>query len=401
MKIPMKYDGLIYDGYEENLTRGVPITQIADILNEEWGTDFSESSMRGRYTARKQYLETAMNDQEYQEQLFKIATNRSKLVEERKIINKQRTIVDTALRQSGERRVLENIIREFYQKDYIHRPISQMAITTLEENVRMYSYADAHWGYVIEMMNNTYNPEVAQARLTYIFKWIIEDAKRHGYKEIIISDLGDQIEGASLRVSQLANIAESMTKQAKHYAVLIAGLIKMVAQELPEVKITMAMVSEDNHSQIRLYNTKRDELGEGLAELICADIENIVNTAHEYGGLKNLTFVTADEILLTINGFNMVLAHGHQYGRNDDILKDVELRHQVPVHLYVAGHWHRFSIKWKDVKDGAQQAMIFLPSVVGDTDFSDTLHVSTYPGFCKITINTAYKISNAKVIRLI
>lgn len=399
-KIPKHLNELIYQSYEEYLDKGTPIVQIASILNEEWGTDYAESSLRGRYTQQKEIYETQEDDERTQKELIQIAQGRLRLKEERKIINKQRTIIDQQVKEYSERSLIKEVISDFYGKEFTHNV--SLTVTQIDESKEeyLYAYSDVHLGYFCDLIENRYNIEETINRLTRIYDLIILDALEHGYKKIYISDLGDQIEGSALRISQLVRIAEGMTEQARDYANIIVELIKKVSKYLPNTEVELLMISEDNHAQLRLFSTKRDELPENLALLITNHIQNTIDLAHEYGHMKNINFRQGDEILLKLNGYNVVLAHGHQYGRNENILYSVEQRHGTSVHLFIAGHWHQFSVKYKNVKDGGQQALIFLPSVVGDTDFSERLFLSCYPGFVKITIDLDNKIANARLVRL-
>lgn len=403
MKIPQKYNKLIFEGYEELLNKGVPKYQIADILNERWGTDFPESSMRGRYERERIAGTGGMEEAEYQERLFTIANNDLRLKEQRKILVKQRGMVDAIATEYSQKRLVESVIKDMWEKEMTHNEAVTLGSPRVSKEENIYAYGDVHWGYEIDHPQFQYNNEVAKGRMHKIFSDIIHDTKANGYKKIYIADLGDQIEGSSLRVSQLIRITESMTQQAKNYANEVIRLIKMVAKELPDVEVKFLMISEDNHGQLRLFNTKRNELPENLVLLITNQVEMVIDTLHEADVYKNLTFVAGDEIVLNLGEktpYNVVFAHGHQYGRSEDILQKTEQRHGHTTHLYVAGHWHQFSVKYKNVKDQGQQAMIFLPSVVGDTDFSDTLFLSCYPGFLKITIDLDTRVSNAKLIRL-
>jgi hypothetical protein len=391
--IPHKYNKLIFDGYEELLNRGVPKTQIAEILNERWGTDFPESSLRGRYEREKIASNpNGLDDAEYQEKLFTIAQNDLRLKEQRKILTKQRGMVDAIAREYSEMGAVKQVIADMWGQVTHHRDIELIKLDMKEKVMPIYAYGDVHWGYNYE---GYYNKEIAQQRLTVMMSQVVQDVQSHGYKEIYIADLGDQIEGASLRVSQLLRITESMTQQAKEYTDFIIGLMKTIALALPKVKVNYLMISEDNHAQLRLFNTKRDELPENLALLITNGVEHTVSTAHEFGGMLNLQFTAADEIFVSLDGYNIVFAHGHQYGRKDDILEKTKRRHGKDVHLFIGGHWHQYSMKYKNIEGGVQQSLLFLPSIVGDTDFSERLFLSSYPGFAKVTINLEEKIANA------
>lgn len=328
-----------------------------------------------------------------------------KQIEKRKEMNLVRTLVETNAREYSEKSVIAQTIANVWGKEPYHEVQITITDKYTTDETQIYAYSDVHYDYTNNHPKMIYNKSVAKERMMQIYNYIKNDVIENRYKHIYILDNGDPIEGSGLRVSQLLRTSESMTKQASEYTDIVISCIKWLAKELKEhdVKIDFLMVSDDNHGQLRLYGTKRDELPENILVLITNAVKNTIDTAHEFDGLMNLTFTTADEILLTLgktNPYNVVIAHGHQYGRADDILQKTEQRHDCTTHLYVSGHWHQYSIKYKNVKENGQQAMIFLPSVVGDTDFAERLFLSCYPGFCKITIDIENRVSNAELIRL-
>lgn len=397
-KIPQELDALIYEKYEGYLNAGVPISQIAYYVNEEMGWDYPESSLRGRYTRMKAIHEHELDDVEMNDRLYKIAKSSVALRLERKIINRERSVVDTLAREMSEKSVVAQVMMSLWGKEPEHNYLvdKEVEVSTIDET-RIYAFADVHWGYVCDLLGNKYDNEIASLRIREMFDSIIEETLRKGYKEIYVADLGDQIEGEALRVSQLVRISEGMTKQASNYATLMKGEYKRLAKMLRDVKITVLQITDDNHSQLRLYGTGRNEMPENLSMMLGNDIKNMVDTAHEFGGMENLDVIVGDEILMSFNDYNVVFAHGHQYKRNEDVLHSVEQRHQKRVHAFVAGHWHQFSVKYKNYTHGGQQVLIFLPAVVGDTDFSESLFLSGRPGFAKISIDTVNKIANAKM----
>ena len=324
-------------------------------------------------------------------------------IEERKRMNLVRSVVETNVREYSEKSLLAETIIGIWNKEPEHFTDRQVVVLQTSKEEHIYAFSDVHDGYKNSHPKMTYNQEITEKRLWEIAERIVADVKLHGYDHIHVLDNGDPIEGAGLRVSQLLRITEAMTLQAKHYTNTMKAIIKWVSEQLPNVKIKWLMVSDDNHGQLRLYNTKRDELPENIVVLITNALKNIIESAQEFGGLQNIEFITADVILLTFGEekpFNVVCAHSHQYTKNDDILNQVSQRHDVTCHLFIGAHWHLASVKYKNVKDGGQQAMVWLPSVVGDTDFSEQLFLSCYPGFAKITIDTVSRMSNAQFIRL-
>lgn len=401
-KIPAEYNDVIFDEYDNLLAVGVPITRVADLVNEKLGTDFAESSLRGRYIQEKNKRGAAPieDDEEYQKRLLKIAQEQIKLKHEQKIVTKERSVVHGMLRESTDKQAVSDAITRIWDMEEVHFGLREVKSKMTGKKVHGYSFGDVHDGYLSDLEQNLYNPDITEERMWAIAKSIVDDVRRNGYKEIFISDHGDDIEGAGLRVSQLIRIAEEMTKQAKHYANLITTIIKWLSEELVDVNITFIMISSDNHSELRLYNTKRGDMDENLQLLITNHVQAVVDTAHEYNGLQNIHFIQGDEVMMNFNGKNVVFAHGHQYSKHDNILEQVEHRHNAVVMAYIAGHWHRFSVKYRNVKNKAQQALIHLPSVVGDTDFSDSLFLSSVAGFAKVTIDTDRGHINAEFIPL-
>lgn len=406
-KIDAQYNDVIYEEYEKLLAVGVPITRIADLVNEKMGTDFAESSLRGRYKDEKNKREGAdiQDDEEYQKRLLRLAEADIKLMFNRKVIQKERSVVNGLLRESADKSVVTEAIVNLWGEEPLHKNSAKVDFnqrTDLHEYKYGYSFGDVHYGYKSDLAKNPYNPEIAAHRVRWMFDRIIWDVQEYGYKEIFLVDHGDSIEGSALRVSQLLNIAEDMTKQASSYTDLFIEGIKTLSKSLPNVLINVMMISSDNHSELRLYNTKRGDLPENLQSMIAHDVNRSISDIQEFGGLNNITFTYADEIYATFGGEEnaIVFAHGHQYSRRENILEQVEHKHGKPVMAYIGGHWHSFSVKYKNVKNGVQQALIFLPPVVGDTDYSDSLFVSSLPGFCKIKIDTVWHHVSAEFISL-
>ena len=408
-KIPTEYNDVIYEEYDKLLAVGVPVVEIARLINDKLATDFAESSIRGRYKQEKLRREGAdiQDDEEYQKRLLRLAEADIKLMFNRKVIQKERAVVNGLLRESSDKSVCVDAMVRLWDEEPIHnsRETFKVQESDYHDSIN-YHITDTHYGYVCELAKNPYNPHEAARRVRQAFVDMEVDIINNAYGVVTIVDHGDSIEGSALRVSQLLNIAEDMTRQASSYTDLIIECIEELSQNLPHVRINFVMISSDNHSELRLYNTKRGELPENMQLVIANNVERHIKQAHKYNKMDNVTFVQGDEVIInfgtTLTGqeVNVVCAHGHQYTRKENILEQVEHRHGVPVMAYIGGHWHNFSVKYKNVKNGIQQALIFLPPVVGDTDYSDSLFMSSQPGFCKTKVNSSKGYINAEFISL-
>lgn len=398
-RIPKEEDEQIWEFYSIHIDAGYKYKETAEKYNAEYGTNYAESSLRGRY--KKFDSNVGLND----EVRDSLAKREVTLMKNQRRNTSLRSVTMSMTREMAEQEILADTIAEVFAYPAEDKPKEFFEVDKVfdKSEIPMYNFSDTHYGYNYTSKEFAYNVETADARLNYIADYIITDTRKHGYKHIYITDNGDQIEGSALRISQLVTLALNMVEQVKDYSNQIVKMIKKLHKELPDVKITFAMVTEDNHAQLRLFRTQRDEMPENLALLIASHINSTIEIAHEHGGLENIEFIYGGEVLLNIDDeqpFNVLLAHGHQYGRKDDIIDKGSVRHGKTVHLYIGGHWHNYSMKHKIVKDGGQQSLLFLPSVVGDTDFSERLFLSNYPGFTKTVIDLEDRITHSKVIRL-
>ena len=208
-KIPQEYNDVIYEEYDKLLAVGVPVLRIAELVNEKLGTQFPESSLRGRYKHEKLRREGA----DLQKRLLRLAEADIKLRYERKVIGKERSVINGLLRENVDRRVVVDMCVQLWGEEPLHQETTRLEWGKSVKS-HGFSFSDPHYGYRSTMKKNIYNPEVTAQRIRKMFDYIIKRTLDKGYDKIFISDQGDDIEGSALRVSQLVNIAEDMTKKA-------------------------------------------------------------------------------------------------------------------------------------------------------------------------------------------
>lgn len=374
--------------YEELLEEGLNRKEIAEHINEDLGLDLEESTYRKAFYAHKAEMMMANGDEEvYQQRLLTLARKDLKQKEERKKLVRQRALVDQRIRDIGDKSAVAMAIESIWHQATEKVPsFVAKSATVGNKNYRIYAWGDPHWGYNIDNGAIKYNPSVTMERMDNMFRDITTDIVSGGWTEVYLADLADDIEGAALRASQLLNIAESMTSQAKAYTEYLKDRIKKLVELFPNVKFTFIHIGEDNHSQLRLHNSSRDELPDNLQLLITHTMATFINTAHEFGALKNLTYVTAPEVLMNFDGMNVVFSHTHQYRRSDNILDLLRHKFDTDVQALVGAHWHAYSHKNRNTQNGAQESLIWVNSIVGDTEYSDRLSVSGRPGFVMLTV---------------
>lgn len=403
MKIKHNQRALVIQLYEEGLEQGLGPTAISHLINEQLNLDCAESTYRSLYKSYELERVLFREDKEdLQDRYTKLTQRELKIKETQKVLVRQRAVVDIPIKNMADKNLMLHIAEKIFGQPASHH--KQMLLThagdTGAHYVPIYCYADVHWDYTINDPDKHlfYNTTVAAERLDNFYSYVVLDARKHGYKKIYITDQADDIEGSALRVSQMLHIMEAMTRQAKGYGDYLIQKIEWLNDELPEVEIVFAHVSEDNHSQLRLHGTSRDELPEMLQDLVTNKIKTAVDIYHKCGKYLNFTYQAAGEIVIDFEGMKGLFIHGHQYNKNDNILTDAGKRHETKLHFAVVAHWHVYSHKNKDLQRGIQESLIFLPAIVGQTDYAERNNWSGRAGFAKIKVYTKKKYVVSKQI---
>jgi hypothetical protein len=314
--------------------------------------------------------------------------------EERKLLNRERAIVEGYARENADKSaVVQAIIRLW--NIIVRTEPEFIALNVGTGRPPIYAFGDIHWGYKSKVDQTPYNPAIAAGRLEAIFRVIGNQVTQYKFKKIYIVDLADDIEGAALRNSQLMRITDDMTIQARDYSSFMSETIRAFAKKHPDVEIVMLHINDDNHAQLRLFKTKRNELDDSLQLLVTTRIESDINMAHSYNDLLNLTYFQKSEFILEFDTSTLLISHGHRYNRTDRLLENGATRHNRHINYFLAGHWHSYSHKNKNMYQGVQESLIFAPAVTSDTDHSDHLFFSSMPGFLRLNISETGRYINS------
>lgn len=396
MKVQKEQRQRVFEAYSDGIASGQTMQEIANNLNKELGLDCEKTTYFKIYSsmAAANADKDLMSNEYLDEKIRHFADLDLANRRERVKLNIQRQAINPLLREEGEFELAKQTIIDIFKANgmddimtFIHdESVIAPKIIYRSESYPIYAYSDVHWGYDDKRKGIMYNIAAAKARLDYIFDWIYTDIVKNQYKKVDIADLADDIEGAALRQSQMLNIVDTMSEQAVGYANYIIQKLRVLTELLPDVEINFRHVSSDNHAELRLFNTQRKELPESLQPLITNTINVFVETSHADGLRRNLTYTTADEIILEIGNMNLLLSHGDSYSKKDDILNDATQRHETFIHAFISGHWHQFSVKNRNRLGNVQETLIFLPAVVGDTAYGKKSFYTGKPGFVKIDV---------------
>ena len=186
--------------------------------------------------------------------------------------------------------------------------------------------------YLVTTSDFHYNGELSQLdRLNQVANEIIHLIKSENLGELVLAELGDVIEGASLRTSQLMTIKSGMVQQVLEVAHAYKRMVEFIIEET-DVELTYVGINSSNHTQLRNLGTKRNEIPEEDLMHVFNDIVISAEGLYDYH--------IGDEILLGINGYNFYFAHGHNVKNKDGHLEKVSQRMNTLIDFGFFGHFH-------------------------------------------------------------
>ena len=394
---------------------------IADDLNEMYNCSFNESTWRKHYqTAMKGFnlmkkeLSGGISEEELDRKIKVIAKSRTNNMLEQKITTEMRKELHYDMRLAAKFSIIDQALLSV--SDYKFKEINFSKVETVDKGkiIPVYSFADIHYGLLTSIKNNEYSPEIAKKRMSQISDFIVKDVKLNGYEEIILFEGGDIIEGSgNLRASQWLSTVMTMTQQISKVADFMTSFYLSLNNKLSNIsesiKAHVYMISSSNHTQLRMGNTKRDEVENDDVSILIADIirKNInyagesIYTQRLFESIEKyddeiteddyeLNFTYADEHIVDINGTVVFLTHGHQYKHTASIHNHLANNSNVIVDVVYSAHYHSFGEETVGSRNKMNKKKIFMPSICGDTSYAHRLGYSSMPGGIKSIFSSEY-----------
>lgn len=229
--------------------------------------------------------------------------------------------------------------------------------------------SDQHYGATFESERNSYSPDEFKSRLEDLTGQLLEFITKKKLNKIIITSLGDSIQGI-LRYSDLLINDTAIVRAVVDYSRLIAQFLNTISRF---AEVVYYHVPTANHTQIRPLNSKASELGaEDLEYVIGNYIKDLLSSN------ERITVNLADEgkqyiKIEDIMGFNVYALHGHQIKNTDAAIKDLQTLTNCNVDYVLMGHFH--GGKETTVSEGVTYdcEVLIAPSFIGSDPYSDSL----------------------------
>ena len=304
-------------------------SQIAQFLIDKYYLNVTKQSLRHRIRDIIQYL---IADKDIIEYNVRLSKKQQKYQDLNRIKNK-------AFREHSR---IENALVEYNKAliDLLKRESLKTSIkqhTSKGKQAIIVQVADLHLNELVNLKSNKYDFDVASKRLQKFAHYIKEYAKFYDVNEIFIALTGD-ILNSDRRLDELLNASSNRSKAT----FLGVHLLKHFILDLNSVaNISIGCVS-GNESRVNKDLGWVDQIVTDNYDYVIFEILRML--------LPDINFVTSGalELVVEINGHNVLLIHGHQLGnmQNDKIAKVMSkyARNGVMLDFIICGHLHETKI---------------------------------------------------------
>ena len=354
-------------------------TDLAGLINEELGYNYSESKYRKEYNLYLRGREDARDEIEIPvaPSAFRACDNNYPLSDEEIAMREtyqnstERTPYYRLMRQDArfERfyRLVGEEIKRLPPPDFLR----QLSISEDGEHEFLMTLADLHIGACFETVNNKYSMKIAQERFEKLLSKTKAFVEKQGISRLRILSLGDIVQGI-LRISDL-RLNEAPVVDALVFAMrLVADFLNKLSQYC---YIDFLQVLYSNHDQLRPLGTKASELGaEDMGKILFAYLQD---TLANNPRITILGDREHDYLEFKIFDFNCIAMHGHQIKDVKGVYKDLANRHHKFYDYIFLGHTH--SVKEFINAEGATHDAItnVSGSFVGSCPYADSLFVGS------------------------
>ena len=315
----------------ELFENGVGYTEIARHLIDKYLLDVSPDHLRKQISSVVSYL---VSDKEIVEENIKLAKQKQRAQDLNRIANK-------SFREYARE---ENALVE-YNKELI-KVLKENSLDvkltkhkTKKGSVVLVQIADTHFNELVDMESNQYDFKIASKRLQKFAYYVKEYAKLHKATSFLIGITGDLI-NSDRRLDEKLSMATNRAKSTFLGVHLLKHFI-LDLQDFADVKVCCVTGNESRVNQ---------DLG--WVDLCASDNYDFTIFEMLRLLLPQIEFLRGDnalEMVISINGNNVLVIHGHQLGRMDSnqVGKVVsKYAHKgIIIDFIICGHLHETMIR--------------------------------------------------------
>lgn len=344
---------------------------VADILNELLGTEYTESKFRKQFQAFNKMLSANRSKfTDSDEQIKEIEVQKRELEKERKKLQSEKIEYNKWLREEArDELIAEKICEAITSLDKYSSPVRISPSSNKKSWILAIS--DCHYGCEYEIKDfyggiiNAYSPEIFEERMTILFNKVVDKIEDLGIKELSIIELGDGIDGV-LRMSQLMRLRYGVIESSIRYADYLANWLNELSKY---VSIKFQMVYDSNHNQLRLLDGKKNTFpDENVSKIMMALIKERLKDNENIVILENPTGMTYS----IMSTYCVVGFHGEKKNLKNNLL-EMSRTYGIHIDYTISGHIHHDALK----EIGMDSAVLSVGSVIGIDPYAMTLNAAS------------------------
>lgn len=342
--------------------------EMARLLTEEKNEPVNERSLRGWWTA---YLEgrtdaelSGISDDKY---LKECEIKKQEWQKEKMKVQTEKLDLNKRLRETARIELfLEQIEESVSKLKPISIPKFNPCFNTAKEGICIIS--DAHYGseFTIKGLRgeiiNQYSPEIFEQRMWALLEKLKVIVEKQEIEKLFVLDLSDALDGL-LHLNQLLTTRYGLVDSTLRYSEFIANWLN----ELSRYCFVEFRNTNGNHTEIRPYNSKRNDFPEENVEKIIAHIVGL-----RLKGNDRITVYDTDmnAMYFECESLNILGCHGQNERSIENTVSDYINFYHVDPDIVFEGHLHRGASKTVSAKANNDVNVIQCPSIVGTNPFA-------------------------------
>lgn len=344
--------------YDNKETYGLTFSEIGDLLNEVYGTDWNEAKFRRMYDGYKMFQDFVGKDNlshQPQDILKEIEKEKQELKKERVKTRDTRRENATLVRRMARLENLEEFLIE-HISEYERTDSFNLEPTFNNGSQAMVLLSDWHLGANVKGRFNTFNDEIARERIDKVFNKVYNKVIQDEIELLHIANLGDLVHGiihVSTKVQSEEDVIQQVIKASDYLCRFIEPFIDLGIH----VKYYNVV---GNHGRVTPNKNEVAGIEENFEKLILTIIET------KFGGLDNFESIGCQDGLIetTILDKKFILTHGNFDSKANASFRIPQLLGYVPDYI-LSGHVHHDTST-----DYGTTMHIVNPSLIGADDYA-------------------------------
>ena len=341
---------------------------VADILNELLGTEYTESAFRKKRQSFDKML--AAN----QEKIVDANAQLEEINEKIRELEKERIKLRTEKQEYN--KWLREDARDEMIKDEIISSISKLKPLNIPKYIKpkhstkdyLLAFGDCHYGVEFQIKDlfgniiNEYSPEIFEKRMWDLFNQIVEIVQKENIDTLYVWELGDSLDGILRLNSQLMKLRYGIIDSSILYANFLAEWLNELSKY---VRVNFQMVMDSNHNQLRICNAPKNSFSEeNMSKSILMLVKERLKNNPNIKITENPTGMNYSQLTV----WNCLGIHG-EVKNMEQAIDEFARIYQTPIDYLIGAHLHHLSQK----EIGQNNEVISIRSIIGVDPYAMTL----------------------------